>query len=189
MNQLISYADGPANMSFAFRSTTLDIITSYCFDRSYGAITFPSFEHPIIVGMQASIPILWLFKAFPIMHYIFPVIPDSLIVKINPITKGYVDLRAHLSAQIDELLANLGALDQADHEIVYHHLMTPQPSKSHFEIPSRKSLMEEVQNSLDILHISRPSLGAQSSFRRGTLHSFLSQSFLLKTDITERYCW
>lgn len=146
MNQLLSYEDKPVNMSLAFRSATLDIITSYCFDKSYGAITFPSFEHPILVGMQASLPMARLFKAFPIMHSIFPLLPAGLLMKMNPMTKGFVDLRNHLSAQIDDLLANPGSLDRADHEIVYHHLMTPQPSKGQFEIPSKKSLLEEVQD-------------------------------------------
>ena len=138
-------------MSLALRSATLDIITSYCFDRSYGLITFPSFEHPIIVGMQASLPMPWLFKAFPIMHRIFKVIPDSLMLKINPVTKGFAELRIHLSKQIDELLADPGSLDRADREILYHHLMTPQPSKGHFEIPSKKSLLEEVLEGPHIL--------------------------------------
>jgi len=132
-------------MSLAFRSTAIDTITSYCFGRSYGAITFPSFQHPLLVSMQAAVPIPWLFKAFPISHRIFPLIVTSSIMKNNPVITGFVETKIRIMTQINELLANPGSLERADREIIYHHLMTPQPSKGQPEIPSKKSLLEEVR--------------------------------------------
>ncbi len=55
-------------------------------------------------------------------------------------------MRARVSTQIDEILADPGSLDRAEHEIIYHHLMTPQPSKGQPEIPTRKSLFDEVHD-------------------------------------------
>jgi cytochrome P450 len=144
VDQLMAYKDEPVNMSLAFRSTTLDIITSYSFDRSYGALTFPSFQHPLLVCMQAGVHAPSLFKAFPIAHRIFPLL--LRVAKNNPVIKGFAETRARMSAQIEELLADPGSLDRADHEIIYHHLMTPQPSKGQPEIPTKKSLLEEAMN-------------------------------------------
>lgn len=70
-----------------------------------------------------------------------------------------------------------GSLDRADYEIVYHHLMTPQLSKGHFEIPSKKSLLKEVHGTRFVFY----SLCLQSSLRWGT---FIHFSFTkLPTDI------
>lgn len=77
-----------------------------------------------------------------------------------------------MSAQIDELLDNPGSLDRADREIVYHHLMTPQPNKGQLEIPSKKSLLEEVRDNTLIL------LMILTSVHRRVIFSLLGYGFL-----------
>jgi hypothetical protein len=135
-------------MYMAFRSTTLDIITSYSFAESFGAVSFPSFHHPILVGIQSSIQFLWNLTYFPMLHHLVHHMPESLALWLNPGIKGFLDIRTAMATQIDKLLADPGLLDLADQEIIYHHLMTPQPGKGQPEIPSKKSLLEEALNLL-----------------------------------------
>jgi hypothetical protein len=94
--------------------------------------------------MQGAAHTPSIFKAFPIARRIFPLL--LRVTKNNPVTEGFAEMRARVSTQIDEILADPGSLDRAEHEIIYHHLMTPQPSKGQPEIPTRKSLFDEVHD-------------------------------------------
>lgn len=62
LSQLLTYKDRPANMYRALRSTSIDIITSYAFAQPYGALEVPDFEHPVLQGMIAATPALYVFK-------------------------------------------------------------------------------------------------------------------------------
>lgn len=104
----------------AFRSTTLDIITSYCFAKSFDALDAPNFQHYILVGMDASTSITWISKHFPVVRYVLPRIPEWLILKLNPHVRALVDQRKQLGSQIDKILENPYVLDNAEHQTVYH---------------------------------------------------------------------
>lgn len=131
-------------MYYAFRSTTLDIITSYCFAQSYSTLTYPSFQHPMIHGIDQTLPMFWFLHAMPIMHKILPLL-NPIMGRINPDIKAFLDFRVRMGAQIDEVLKDPGSLDRTDHENVYHHLLNIQPSRGHHQIPSKTSLLHEVR--------------------------------------------
>jgi hypothetical protein len=95
-------------------------------------------------GMDQTLPMFWFLHAFPIFHWLLPFLAP-IIARINANMKEFLDFRACMAAQIDELLKNPELLDRADHEIVYHHLMTPQINKGQYQIPSRTSLWHEVK--------------------------------------------
>lgn len=65
-------------------------------------------------------------------------IPDSIVAQLDPASKGFLVVRSKLVEQIEKLLTDPGSSDRADHEIVYHHLLTARP------VPSKKSLLKEV---------------------------------------------
>lgn len=138
LNQVLTYEDRAVDLFHAFRSATLDIISGYCFAQSFSALTYPSFRHPVLVGMDGSPRLLWIFQAFPFIMSLLISIPPSLLVILDPSMKGWMFVRSKLEEQIEQLLADPGSLDRADHEIIYHHLLTARP------IPSKKSLLEEV---------------------------------------------
>lgn len=84
--------------------------------------------------------LMWLHYAFPILQTILP--PFTPIMKrLNPNIGAALSLQSRMAAKIDALLENPGLLDSVEHEIVYHHLMTPQLGE---KMPSRKSLIDEV---------------------------------------------
>jgi cytochrome P450 len=139
---------GPTNMYMAFRSTTLDVISSYCFSESFGALSFSSFDHPFLVGMESAIKVVWTLSFFPFLHYVLPHMPDFLTVSLNPGAKAFLDIRKQTSTQIDKILADPGLLDLGDREIIYHHLLTPQHAKGQIKILSKKSLLEEALSML-----------------------------------------
>ncbi|KAG6833547.1 hypothetical protein H0H87_005198 [Tephrocybe sp. NHM501043] len=60
---------------------------------------------------------------------------------ISPESHAYGKLLSNLTAQIDELLEDPSKLENTEHEIIYHHLLT---SKEGRELPSRQSLVDEA---------------------------------------------
>ena len=93
--------------------------------------------------MEQQFTLLWIFHAFPMLHNIIPFL-GLVLMRVNPLTKALVIFQRGVAAQVDELLKDPGALDRAEHEIIYHHLMAPEPGKGRHEIPSRKSLIAEA---------------------------------------------
>jgi hypothetical protein len=144
ISQIISQKDRPVDLYYAFRSTTLDIITSYCFAQSWSTLTYPFFQHPLLLGMDEALPIVWCLHAFPVLRWLLPWM-EPLVARTNPNMKAFLQVRTRMVSQIDELLKDPGLLDRADHETVYHHLLTLQPSKGQHQIPSRTSLWHEVR--------------------------------------------
>jgi len=143
ISQIISQKDRPVKLNHAFRSMTLDIITSYCFAQSWSTLTYPFFQHPLLLAMEAASLVIWYLHAFPILRWLLPLL-EPLVARTNANMKALIQVRTHMKSKIDELLKDPGLLDRADHETVYHHLLTVQPSKGQHQIPSKTSLWHEV---------------------------------------------
>jgi len=131
-------------LSLAFRATGLDIITSYCFAKSNNALDANDFQNDILLGMEPTIHIFWIFKHFPLVRYLILNSPDWLALRMSPHSKGVVDQRKQLEGQIDAILANPASLEDAEHETIYHHFLNPQTGKEHNPMPSRKALLDEA---------------------------------------------
>jgi len=100
------------------------------------------FQHPILHAMTQQLTLMWVLHAFPILRKIFPFLGPILML-IDHSIKATVDFRGRMAAQVDELLQDPEALKRAEHETVYHHLMTRRPGKDQHDIPPRNSLLSE----------------------------------------------
>lgn len=123
----------------AFRSATLDIIMSYCFAQSFDTLDEPDFQHPLALAILSGITAIWTLKYFPFLNFIGNHAPNWLTVWLAPVSKGYFDLFNQLSQYLDGILANPESLEAADHETIYHHLL----SSNKHKVPSKKSLLDE----------------------------------------------
>lgn len=92
--------------------------------------------------MTQQLTLTWVLHAFPILYQIIFFLSPVLLM-INQSMKATVDFERKIGAQIDELMKNPEALETAEHEIVYHHLMKRHPNKGRHEIPARESLLFE----------------------------------------------
>ncbi|KAJ7577965.1 cytochrome P450 [Mycena floridula] len=143
ITQLRQYHGGqPVNLHRAFKSATLEIIGRYCFAQSNDAVTNPGFNHPILSNFEAFAPMILMAKNFPWIHR-----TNMLLGVFQPV-RHRADFLASLSDQIDSLIANPELLESSEHEIIYHHLLTPNPEKGQFSAPSKESLMHEARNLL-----------------------------------------
>lgn len=164
VSQILSHKDDPVDLYYAFRSTALDIITSYCFAQSWSTLTYPSFHHPILLGMDQALTVIWNLHAFPILHSLLLVM-EPLIIRLNPNMKAFLDVRSKMASQVDNILRNPGLLDKVEHEVVYHHLMTPHPTKGQREVPSRTALWHE---SINLIFAGSDTVGVTTTV--GTFH-------------------
>ncbi|KIK55045.1 hypothetical protein GYMLUDRAFT_176222 [Collybiopsis luxurians FD-317 M1] len=130
-----------ANMSFALRSLTSDVITEYCFADSTDTLTDPDFSHPIVKSVRDLMGRIWIQRHFPFIIRIAVILPPRLVLWFIPAFKSYVDMKARYEGQIDSLVCSPDALFNTDHETIYHHLLEPKAPESR---PSRTSLVQEA---------------------------------------------
>jgi hypothetical protein len=109
-------------MFMAIRCTSLEIVASYCLDRSLGAIDSPDFQHPFIVSLRASIPFFWVLKYLPWLTPIAMDPPGWLASKMTQL-KSVFDFRHSLREEIDQILDRPEVLRKAEHPTVYQHLL------------------------------------------------------------------
>lgn len=81
------------DISSAFRSTTMDIIATFCFAECMDTLDWKEFRHPLLVSVEASLPIFWVFKHFPPVRWMVLNCPPWLSVILNPNSAGILQVR------------------------------------------------------------------------------------------------
>ncbi|KZP31904.1 cytochrome P450 [Athelia psychrophila] len=184
-SQILVHSNLPIDLSYAFRSVAMDIISSYCFAECYSLLTYPNFQHPMLRGMDSGVEFLWVLLAFPFLLVVLPWL-EPVMGYINTDLKADLDVRARLTAQVDKLLKDPGSLEGAEHEIIYHHLMNPKPGKSvgDFKMPSRTSLIHESEN---LLSAGSDTVGITATV--GTFHVLSNERIqrLLVQELTQAW--
>jgi hypothetical protein len=137
------YLKKSANLDLAFRSTSLEIITSYCFGRSSNALDSCDFQNGILTAIDQTLPMIWVFKHFPLIKHLLLGVPESLASILKPSTTGILAQRKQMGAQIDAILKDPSSLKHADHETIYHYFLTPQPENQRLPPITREWLLDE----------------------------------------------
>ncbi|KAJ8453932.1 hypothetical protein ONZ45_g19506 [Pleurotus djamor] len=146
VNRLVEESAKPIDIHRAYRCTTLEIILSYCFARDFDILSAADFRDPLILAVEAIMPLALVFKHFPFVYGMLLGL-DGLFKRFRQDSFGPGELMDSLSQQIDELLEEPELLQQQTHDTIYHHLLTPKAAKGGPSvIPSKKSLLEEAMN-------------------------------------------
>ncbi|RDB18449.1 hypothetical protein Hypma_000256 [Hypsizygus marmoreus] len=145
ISRLLTYEStkDPANLDLAFRSTSLDVITSYCFGIKADPSGSKDFQNDVLLAMDATLPMIWIFKYFPQIKYFLLSVPEWTAAYLKPGTTGILEQRRQMGAQIDGLLADRSSLENLEHETIYHHLLNPQPENVRMPPISRSWLLDE----------------------------------------------
>lgn len=80
-------------MFYAFRCMTMDIITAFSFGKTVDAIDAPDFKAPILLAMDASMPVFIRFKNSDLYKNMILKCPPKLSKILSPSTAGLVDLQ------------------------------------------------------------------------------------------------
>ncbi|KAF5388089.1 hypothetical protein D9615_000247 [Tricholomella constricta] len=143
ISQLVAHhRHKPANMVLAFRCTTMDIITSYCFAKCENSLDSEEFHHQFLVANRSAIPAIWLMKFLPFLIPVLCFLPRCFAnhLPISPIL-AFIELNAIISEQIDRILDDEDLLEITGNPTIYHHLLNA--SKGNFR-RSRRDLIEEA---------------------------------------------
>lgn len=123
--RLLTYKTTPANLDLAFRSLSLEIITTYCFARSSHALDAPNFQSPILSAIDHTLPMIWVFKHFPLIQKVLLSVPECFASVLKPSTVGILEQRKMMGEQIDEIMKDPSSLHGVGHETIYHHFLNP----------------------------------------------------------------
>lgn len=83
----------PADLTWGFRSLTLDVITYLCFGKAMDAIHEPDYRAPLLVAMDASIPSFKLFKHAKWYRDMIVGCPPNISRMMSPATAGLIDMQ------------------------------------------------------------------------------------------------
>ncbi|KAK7050033.1 hypothetical protein VNI00_005465 [Paramarasmius palmivorus] len=99
-----NHKNKPARMNDAFRSTTLDIITTYTLRSEIDVTSFPFFEHPVILSLNERLSTIWFFKHFPSFIQLSNILPRWLSAILMPSSVPQLATMKQVSKLVDEAL-------------------------------------------------------------------------------------
>ncbi|KAF2822403.1 cytochrome P450 monooxygenase-like protein [Ophiobolus disseminans] len=135
----------PADMFFAYRCMSMDMIMTFCFGKPINALDAPDFKAPILEAMDASMPIFIRFKYSDLYKNMILKCPPGLSKILSPSTAGLVDLQQLLWRQINDLTDDPEKLKSLPHNMtVWHRLLDAEAYRDKI-LPSPGSLYEEAQ--------------------------------------------
>ncbi|KAJ2932079.1 hypothetical protein H1R20_g5015, partial [Candolleomyces eurysporus] len=141
---ILTSSKEPIDLHLGFMAISMEIITTYCFAKSYNTISSPGFRHPVSISLlETSFP-LFLMQHFPILTPFLMGMPPWLARVVSPGAYHFQRFRQSLEDQVDEILNDPTSLDRAEHEIIYHHLLNPKtgaPPPEHSSLIAEASVM------------------------------------------------
>lgn len=54
----------------------MDVIMSFCFGESLNTLFHETFRHPVIQFLEETLPLLWVFKHFPVIQTLMLATPE-----------------------------------------------------------------------------------------------------------------
>ncbi|KAK7443454.1 hypothetical protein VKT23_015627 [Stygiomarasmius scandens] len=123
LRQLIenhSSEQAPANLNLAYRSTTFDIISTYCFAKSPNIVSSPGFQSEILLGMDTCFSSLKFTRHSRIIRALTTHMPDWLAIKLD--LKSVLDQTNDVTAMVDETLSTADKM-VSEHPTIFHSIL------------------------------------------------------------------
>ncbi|KAI0047712.1 putative P450 monooxygenase [Auriscalpium vulgare] len=139
------YAQGKfSDLTLGFRCFATDVITSFCYARSFDATSAPDFDSALVHASEEVLPMLTLGKHFQVFVWFLRYTPRWLALRIaSPALVAFFRLRDTLQEQIVGFMHDPNLLESTPHPIIYHQLLNPDAHKGR-PLPSMQSLLEEA---------------------------------------------
>ncbi|KAM4058611.1 cytochrome p450 [Hirsutella rhossiliensis] len=134
------------DLLYAFRSYTLDTIMCFTFGNCVNALAAPAFRDPLILAMDASLPMLPVLKNFPLIRNLIYAVPPSLVMRVLPdaerLAPRLYQVRDLIQQQLRVVLQCPSKLDDASHQTIFHRMLDPQAYRSK-AVPNMTALHDE----------------------------------------------
>ena len=130
-------------MFLAFRSTTLDIITAYMSGYCIDALDHPDFCSPLLLDIQAALPILWIIKAFPWLVPAIALIPAWLGGTLYIQYRAFGAIRQHVNIWLNHIETEAEKSGELRGFTICYRLL--HPSVIHYyDLQSTQYLLDEA---------------------------------------------
>lgn len=140
-------ANQSIDLLYAFRSFTLDTIMGFTFGGCVGALYAPAFADPLILAMDATLPILPLLKNIPWIRNLAFAVPPWLVMKAMPnadeLAPRIYQVRDIINKQLDQVLHAPEKLDEAAHQTIFHRMLDANAYRKTQTVPDLTQLHDE----------------------------------------------
>ncbi|KAI0042794.1 cytochrome P450 [Auriscalpium vulgare] len=133
-----------SDLNLGFRCFTMDVITSFCYARSFDATLAPDFNSALVHALDESLPMLTLNKYSQFFVWCMRNTPRWVAMRMSsPAMAAVFCMRDTLQEQIDGILRDPSLLENAQHPIIYNELLSPDAHKGR-PLPTNISLLQEA---------------------------------------------
>ncbi|KAG6840510.1 hypothetical protein C0991_006307, partial [Blastosporella zonata] len=138
-----------ADLDLAFRATSLDITTDYCFNLNGGFAKSKDFQSDMLLAVDVTVPVIWLFRYIPLVKHLLLNVPDWMTQFLRPGAAGVLKQLRQMGTQIDGLLKDPEGLNNLEHDTMYHQFFASNDTKPveyqrASEVLSRTLLLDEA---------------------------------------------
>ncbi|KDR83561.1 hypothetical protein GALMADRAFT_55853 [Galerina marginata CBS 339.88] len=133
----------PQNAFLAFRSATLDIITSYMFGHCLDALDYPDFRSPLLLNIQLALPLLWVIKSFPCFIPVLAILPSWTGRRLHEQFKALLFIREFLLSWLGRTAKEAEMYPDSHDYTICHHLFYAS-AKASDAFPSLQSVVHEA---------------------------------------------
>ncbi|EEB90991.1 hypothetical protein MPER_10726 [Moniliophthora perniciosa FA553] len=124
VSQLIpNHKTTPADMKYAFRAATFDIITQYTFRTNLDMTSYPAFKHPIMLTVDGRIRSKWAFKHFPFLVGLSKSVPKWLSGILMPSSTWQLGALRDMGQLVDEAMRSTEAEEDKEDRNVFYTLI------------------------------------------------------------------
>ncbi|KAJ8093191.1 hypothetical protein PM082_020676 [Marasmius tenuissimus] len=136
------YSGGqPADLLYAYRATTMDIIMSYLFAQEFGALDYPGFAHPLLVSLDGIIGGTWMMYYLQPLGDLMQILPESVVRKLNPMAAPLLDQVNHIDRKVEELTLG-GVEDTGDNKAIFHVWLDETSGSGPWSVPKSQVVDE-----------------------------------------------
>ena len=135
------------DLLYAFRSFTLDTIMGFTFGGCVDALHAPGFADPLILAMDATLPVLPLLKNIPWIRNLAFAIPPWLVMRAMPnadeLAPRIYQVRDIINKQLDQVLHAPEKLDETAHQTIFHRMLDANAYRKTKTVPDLTQLHDE----------------------------------------------
>ncbi|EKG14170.1 Cytochrome P450, partial [Macrophomina phaseolina MS6] len=117
----------PLKLVDAISCFATDVITEYCFGRSYGFLNDPSMEKSLYTAIHGGMDAVIAFRHFPLYKKLFYSIPTSIMNRMDPdleIWRAFrVDIRSHVRKLKQEITTGAFKASEATRATVFTEIL------------------------------------------------------------------
>ena len=133
----------PVNLFLAFRSATLDIITTYMFGYCLEALEHPTFSEPLVLSIQNALPLLWISKSFSWFIPVISVLPRWIGRKAYEQLKAAISIRRYLLSCLHRTREEVQTNTYPKGSTICHYLYDSLSQGSQI-FPSERCIVDEA---------------------------------------------